>query len=734
SARVPGTPPGSATLERTLPAPSRSCELRLPTSTVQLLTATPFKSVSGDLDGDGRLDLVVVPDSGDTVSILQGLGNGSFQRPFEKKLGGSPKRLSTGDLDGDGLDELLWMDTSGFLRVMRRFGEPVSYPLGSTTLSDTSSRPLAIADFDGNGSPDVATIGGSGSVPLLGLLANAGDGTLGRFIHKAYVPRDALLEVADLDEDGRMDLLAIGRHWFGSSALLSNGDGTFRQRTLRLPSPPATHETHALTVGDLDGDGHTDVVLAQKEDSAHRIQVHLLRGDGQGGFAAAELVDSLTDTSLATLPLALAAVDLDHDGLKDLVVGLYNVESMHTLAVLRSRGADGFAPAQMLPTGRASISATTGDFDGDGREDLATVQSDSRDVRVWRSGPEPLSLPEGPTGAIAQGDFNGDEKMDLISVPAPETVQVHLAGGPDGPRALTPMPAGSWVYRMVVGHVDEDATLDVVVLSGVSSTKTVGLLLGNGDGTFRPGTPILVGAQALHAALGDVNGDGRMDLACQVRRSIEPGFSTEEVRVLLGQGVGAFGPATLVTTSPSPGALALGDLNRDGVLDLAVAQTSSGGGVLTLKGQGDGTFLPPVLTTDTAGQRGGHLVLTDMRGDAVPDNMRSSDRSVYVLTTYTATTWGRWDGWSYPAGGDCSFFSVLDFDGDGRKDVLCANPGADSVSLLRGQAYGQLAEPQIFGVRNSVMGLGVLDMNADGRPDIVLGATGDGRSTLLLQR
>ncbi|OJT19628.1 hypothetical protein BO221_35265 [Archangium sp. Cb G35] len=735
SARVPGTTPGSAMIERTLPAPARRCELRLPTSTVQSLTATPSKSVSGDLDGDGRLDLVAVPDSGETVSVMLGLGNGSFQSPFELKLRGSPKRLITGDMDRDGLDELLWMDTSGYLWVMRRFGEPVSYPLGSASLSDTSTRPIAIADFDGNGSPDVATLGGSSSsFPLLGILANAGDGTLGSFTPKAYVPRDAILEVADLDEDGRMDLLAIGRNWFGSSALLSKGDGTFRQQAIRLPAPPTTSVAHALAVGDLDGDGNTDLALAWKDDSAGRVQVHVLRGDDKGSFSAAELVASLTDISLATSPLALAVVDMDHDGLKDLAVGLYDMESMHNLAVLKSRGAEGFAPSTRLPSGRGSISATTADFDGDGREDLATVQSSSRDLRVWRSNPEALSLPEGPTGAISQGDFNGDGKMDLISVPAPETVQVHLAGGPDGLSALPPMPAGSWVHRLVVGHVDEDASLDVVVLSGESANKTIGLLLGNGDGSFRLTSPVSVGGQTRHAVLGDVNGDGRMDLVCQVSRSIEPGFSSEEVRVLLGQGSGTFGPATLVTTSPSPGALALGDLNKDGVLDLAVAQTSSGGGVLTLKGQGDGTFLPPVLTTDNAGQRGGHIALADMSGDGVPDIVRSSDGNVYVLTTYTATTWGRWEGWSYPAGGDCSSFSVLDFDGDGRKDVVCANPGSDSVSLLRGKPYGQLAGPQLFGVRPGVIGLGVLDVNADGRPDIVLGAASDSRSTLLLQR
>ncbi|WP_169800814.1 FG-GAP-like repeat-containing protein [Archangium gephyra] len=730
SARVPGTPPGSATLERTLPAAARPCEVRLTTHSVQPLNATPRRGVKGDFNGDGKLDLVVAPFSGDTVSILLGLGNGSFQPPLQQTLRSSLSRLTTGDLDGDGAEELIWPDGYGNLWVARRLGggyfaDPVSHRISYFETSTTPDSSIALADFDGNGSLDVATIGRSGSLITLGILFNEGNGTLGSFISKLVVTSNTQLAAADLDEDGRKDLLAIGRDGMGSAALLSNGDGTFRTRNITTPEA----QTHL--VDDLDGDGHLDLVLARK-DTSTEVQVHLLRGDGQGGFSAAERLETLLDGSGSSTAMALAAMDLDRDGLKDLVVTL---EWKDALAVLRGKGAGSFEPAVLLPAGRGPVSLSIGDFDGDGLEDVASVQNHSGDVRVWRDGPGSLSLGEAPGGTLAQGDFNGDGKLDLVSTPVKDSVQVYLAGGPEGLRAQTPVPVGSPVWSLVVGHVDGDAALDVVVRHGMSGATTLKLLLGNGDGTLRPAADIPVGANPGPIALGDVNGDGRTDLVCQVSYQPEPGYSTREVRVFPGQGDGTFAAPTVVTTSPNPSTLALGDLDKDGALDLAVVQDSPGGGVLLLKGRGDGTFLPPVhVSTSGAGQYSGDLVLVDMNGDDFLDVVRgnSFDNSVHVLMG-----WGRWMGWSgrsYPAGGNCASVSVLDFDGDGEQDVLCANPGMDSVSLLRGDEYGWLAAPQSFGARTGAHELAVFDVNADGRPDILTGAPMYTQGTLLLQR
>jgi hypothetical protein len=730
SARVPGTEPGSATLERTLPAAARRCEVRLSTHTVRPLGpySAPRSAVRGDFNRDGKPDLVVTSNSGSVASVLLGLGNGGFRPSIQQEFGTTLNRLVSGDMDGDGAEDLVWHDGYGNLRVARNqwggyFAAPVSHRVSSSYTPSPSDISTVLADFDGNGSLDVATIGGNG-LTSLGILVNTGNGTLGSFTSKANVATNALLAVADLDEDGREDLLAIGRGWWGSVALLSNGDGTFRSRGITVP------EAHALVVSELDGDGHLDLALVREDSSQDEVQVHLLRGDGQGGFSAAELVNTLTDTSGSSSAVALTAVDLDRDGLKDLVM---TREWMDSLAVLRGEGAGRFAPAVLLPSGRGPRFVTTADFDGDGLEDVASVQHHSGDVRVWRNGPGSLSLAEGPGGNRAQGDFNGDGKMDLVSASVANSVQVHLSGGPEGLRAQTPAPVGGPVYGLVVGHVDEDATLDVVVMRGLRGPTTLALLLGNGDGTFRSAADISVGAMPGHVALGDVNGDGRTDIACQVTYYPEPSFYTQEVRLLLGQGGGAFAPPTVVTTSPSPDALALGDLDRDGALDMVVAQDAPGGGVLLLKGRGDGTFRSPILVTYGAGQHNAHLALADMNGDGFLDVVRSNsiDDSVHVLMGWGG--WATWEGRSYPAGGNCAFVSVLDFDGDGWRDVLCANPGRDSVSLLKGDAYGWLSAPSSFGVRTGVHELAVFDVNADGRPDILTGGPLYTQGTLLLQ-
>ncbi|OJH35202.1 hypothetical protein BON30_39795 [Cystobacter ferrugineus] len=736
SAQVPGAAPGSATLELSLPAAARRCEVRLPTSIVQPLAHEPLQAVNGDFNRDGKPDLAVAMNDSSTVAILLGLGNGGFQPPIQHNgIIYGVGHLGAADLDGDGADELLVPDQSGRLWVARNVGhgmflDPVSYSLGTPLWRDTTPGALAFADLDGDGSLDVATLGWNNdrwnNNRPLGILANTGDGTLGGFTRLGTsVASNAILETADFDEDGREDLLAFGPLG-GSTVLLANGDGTFRERAI-------TSMVHAdsVAVGDLDGDGHLDLALAAV-DSSDPTQLYLARGDGQGGFSPAQLVDSLTNYG-SPRRVALTVVDLDHDGLEDLVVG---VEWDHSLAVLRGRGAGLFAPAVMLPAGHNPIFATRRDFDGDGVQDVAAVQRLSKDVRVWRGGAEALSLSDGLTGTFAQGDFNADGRMDLVNATQPDNVQVLLTGASDGPRAQEPVAMNGSIYQLVVGHVDGDAALDVLVLYGGYRPSSFGLLLGNGDGTLRRAADIPIGAMPEHATLGDVNGDGRMDIVCRVHFAIEPGYYTTEVWLLLGQGDGTFAPATVVTTSPNPGRPALGDLDRNGTLDMIMPQDAPSGGVLLLKGRGDGTFLPPVHLWYQAGQNDGHIALADLNGDGFPEIVRSNayDQSVHVLRSYSGS-WTAWESRSYAAGGNCTDIFVRDFDEDGRLDVICSNPGMDSVSLLRGDVYGQLAQPQVFGVRTDLYKLGVLDVNADGRLDII---TGGGptitQGSLILQR
>src|SRR5207244_4079079 len=134
------------------------------------------------------------------------------------------------------------------------------------------------------------------------------------------------------------------------------------------------------------------------------------------------------------------------------------------------------------------------------------------------------------------------------------------------PAAGSPVAAGTSPRAVAMGDVNGDGKLDLTVPNLGSNNVTI--LLGNGSGGFSPaaGSPVAVGTEPGSVAIGDANGDGRLDLAAANLRS-------DNVTILLGNGSGGFSPAagSPVTVGTNPEFVAVGDVNGDGRLDLAVA-------------------------------------------------------------------------------------------------------------------------------------------------------------------
>jgi hypothetical protein len=144
---------------------------------------------------------------------------------------------------------------------------------------------------------------------------------------------------------------------------------------------------------------------------------------------------------------------------------------------------------------------------------------------------------------------------------------------------------GSGAQAVAAADLTGDGKVDLVVANVYSNTVTV--LLGKGDGTFKPGVDYSTGLNPYSVVAGDVNGDGKLDLVLATANTIS---------VLLGNGDGTFQGHTQYPTGPAPNALALGDFNHDGKLDVATANNDSNltGTVSVLLGNGDGTFRPHV--------------------------------------------------------------------------------------------------------------------------------------------
>jgi len=418
--------------------------------------------------------------------------------------------------------------------------------------------------------------------------------------------------------------------------------------------------------------------------------------------------------------------------------------------------------------GYGARSVAVADVNGDGNPDLIVAdrcQTADSGCKSNTGGEVGVLLGNGdgtfqtaviyPTGAfegrgVAVGDFNGDGKPDIAvasfclsstdcSSSSPGAVSILLGNG-DGTfkTATVNGSGGASAFNVVAADLDGDGKPDLAVvnrctLSNCTSsigTGVVGVLLNKGDGTFQTAVPYnSTGYSGQAVAVGDVNGDGKPDLVevdqCRVYGSCKDNSSP--VSVFLGVRDGTFQSAQQYLTGGQPAySVALGDLNGDGKLDIAVANqcvtpttctSTTNGGVAVLLNQGDGTFQDAVIYT-ASGTTTSWVDIGDVDGDGHPDvvavNYCADPADSSCAAGSVDLMLGNGDGTlqvpqTYPAGGAGSYMaSVADANGDGRLDLVIANECAGcndgSVSVLLNVAFGVAAEqlnPQMVNLGQS---------------------------------
>ena len=216
---------------------------------------------------------------------------------------------------------------------------------------------------------------------------------------------------------------------------------------------------------------------------------------------------------------------------------------------------------------------------------------------------QPLPVGDGGYYAVA-GDFNGDGQLDLaVANQYDDTVSILMGNGDGTFRPQVTYKVGAYPDAIVAGDFTGDGHLDLAVADRLSNQVSV--LLGNGDGTFQPQVTYAVGSGPFAIVAGDFTGDGQLDLAVANQYD-------DTVSVLLGNGDGTFQPRSPTRSGPYPTPSWPGDFTGDGHLDLAVP-TDVGGGVSVLMGNGDGTFQPQV--TYASGSYPEGIVAGDFTGD-----------------------------------------------------------------------------------------------------------------------
>src|SRR5271157_3652303 len=337
------------------------------------------------------------------------------------------------------------------------------------------------------------------------------------------------IAVADLNRDGKPDIVVANQESENLSVLLGDGEGHF------LPSPhspfPVGHLPNDIAIGDFNGDGNPDLVIPNHQTP----YVTILLGDGKGGFRPAP--HSPSSTQSRPHPHGAVAADFNGDGKLDVVIDSWADDRV--LLFLGDGAGNLIGPGQFFSVGKRPYQRLrSADFNKDGKPDLVTTNLDGNNVTI----------------------LLGDGKGGFREAPG------------------SPFPAGAAPWAVVIDDINRDGNPDLVIVPYAPDVKdpsqiVATILLGDGKGGFTPMRGSLLPLQGCQGpngvATGDINGDGFRDIVVSCAQS-------NNIVMFLGSKTGAFQPSIKQFKDTGWSGLAVADLNGDGKDDIVVGNSADG--------------------------------------------------------------------------------------------------------------------------------------------------------------
>lgn len=606
-----------------------------------------------DTNADGKLDIIVVDDGNPAnVWTLLGNGDGTFQAPTSVTLSGEAgNNLIIADLNGDNMLDIADNDystdqlTTYLATSPTTYAAQVSYPTpGSYYACSYTGYSMGVGDLNGDGKPELVTANCSNSGNDITVYTNNGDGTFtaGVYYNGAASggtnsgPADVYTEavtIADVNGDGKADIIAVNDDSSDVTVLLGNGDGTVNVPTVGFAV--AGWSNTPAVVGDFNGDGLADIIVADDN-----FSFAYLKGYGDGTFRASR--DYYAATNAYSWTYGIATGDFNGDGHPDFVIGniCSSCSTPMGVTVFLSNPDGSLQPGMNFGSTSNFGYVAVADFNGDNKLDIAATDNSTGLVQIFNGDGTGNFTPgstfntdlasNSPYGLVV-GDFNKDGHPDLaIANSSGGDIAILLNDGSGNFPTPVPFTLNAAVEQgLAVADINGDGNLDLVLpYYNVSSPAAVAVLLGNGDGTFQPEQDIALpagtgGAQAV--ALADLNGDGKLDMAVTLN-----GGGGLDIAIALGNGDGTFQTPTVLASSlqdytlesPDPEYIQVTDVDGDGNVDL-VYTNEEYSTVGVLFGKGDGTF-PYDPVEYPIGQANWGLVVTDVNGDGAADVVTAS--------------------------------------------------------------------------------------------------------------
>lgn len=547
----------------------------------------------------------------------------------------------------------------------------------------------------------------------------------GQLLGAGALPGGIEIASADLDGDGLADLMVPDDSASGTSPD-AGGVWVFMAKKGGSYAAPMFYATasrpYTLAVGDLDGDGHPDIVTGNAG-SATAKQLSVLINNGDGTFKPH--VDYSPDPTAIFAAISVTLADATGDGKADVVLGTGS--SLVYLVPGKGDGTlDTAAVASFATTYAIQHSVAVTDLNSDGTPDIVAASGcgNTGEVDVFLGGSSAVTNPNqsvrvGGCPSLAVADVNGDTAPDVAVANAYDsTVQVLLNSGGSlaGSGTTYRLPAGTQPHWTRLADVDSDGHLDI--LAPGFHSDAVNVLYGRGDGSFAQPASVPVGYGSADVAAVDANADGKLDLvslgssvhALAVARNLgSRGFYTYANYAYQNAGGQGQGATDMVSV----------DLNGDGRPDVVTANYVDHT-LSVLLNNGQGGFGTPNLYSAPAAHLDA-LVGADVNGDGKPDIV-TADSSGHLYTYIGTSNGDLYSPLTSTIGSGIVYgLSLGDVDGDGTVDIVIAGYGSNQVQICKGDGNGNFdcsAHPAL--AVNYPERVLLTDLNGDQHLDLVV--------------